>query len=227
MNETKKNGEIEIDLIKVGKAIKKFWALLLTFTLVFGLLGYLYSSFMMTKKYQASVKMIVNTSANADLVSNDELNSAKSLVSTYSFIITGSTVLQTVIDNLNLDMTYEELAKCISVSAVNDTQVFTVTAVTSDVETSKDIIREIIKIAPGEIEEAVEAGSCKIVSDLDYLTTPVSPNVAKNTAAAAVVGFLLALAYALFRVLSRSYIVTEKDVLEQLDAPVLGVIPLF
>ena len=223
----RQNDEIEIDLGKVLEAIKKYWAILLAATLVCGLLGFLVSSFGMTKKYSASVEMIVNTSSDADLVSNDQVNSAKNLVSTYSFIITGSNVLTQVVENLGLDMTYEELAKHISVDAVTDTQVFTVTATTDDLELSKQIIREIIRIAPAEIEKAVEAGSCRIVSDLDFMSTPVSPDVGKYTAVAAFAGFLLAMAYALYRVLSRSFIVTEKDVSENLELPVLGVIPIF
>lgn len=224
--EAGKSDEIEIDLGKVIEAVKKYWSLLLAFTLALGLLGFLVSSFAMTKKYTASVDMIVNTSNNADVVSNDQVNSAKNLVSTYSYIISGSTVLTQIIEDLDLDMDYEELAKCISVDSVTDTQVFTVSATTDDLDTSKAIIREIIKIAPREIEEAVEAGSCRIVSDLDYLNDPVSPDVAKYTAVAAFSGLLLSLAYALYRVLSKSFLVTEKDISEQLNLPVLGVIPL-
>ncbi len=223
----RQNDEIEIDLGKVLEAIKQYWAILLAATLICGIIGFLVSNYGMTKKYIASVDMIVNTSSDADLVSNDQVNSAKNLVSTYSFIITGSNVLTQVVENLGLDMTYEELAKIISVDSVTDTQVFTVSAVTTDVETSKKIVQEIIKVAPPEIEKAVEAGSCKIVSDLDYKNTPVSPDVGKYTAVAAFAGFLLALAFALYRVLSRTFIVTEKDVTENLDVPVLGVIPIF
>ncbi len=223
----RQNDEIEIDLGKVLEAIRQFGALIMAATLICGLFGFLVSNYGMTKKYIASVDMIVNTSSDANLVSNDQVNSAKNLVSTYSFIITGSNVLTQVIKNLSLEMTYEELAKIISVDAVTDTQVFTVSAVTDDVQKSKKIIREIIKVAPPEIEKAVEAGSCKIVSDLDYKNTPVSPDVAKYTAVAAFAGFLLALAFALYRVLSRTFIVTEKDVTENLEVPVLGVIPIF
>ena len=218
--------EIEIDLGNVVDAAKKFWAVLVAATLVCALLGFLVSNFIMTKKYSASVEMIVNTTSNSDLVSTDQINSAKNLVSTYSVIITGSNVLTQVIRDLKLDMTYEDLSKCISVDAVTDTQVFNVTATTDSLDTSKAIIREIVKIAPKEIEKAVEAGSCKIVSDLDYLNEPVSPSVPKYTAVAAFAGFLLAMAYALFRVLSKQYIVNERDVSEQIQLPVLGVIPL-
>ena len=223
----RQNDEIEIDLGKVLEAIKQYWAILLAATLICGIIGFLVSNYGMTKKYIASVDMIVNTSSDADLVSNDQVNSAKNLVSTYSFIITGSNVLTQVVENLGLDMTYEELVKIISVDSVTDTQVFTVSAVTTDVETSKKIVQEIIKVAPPEIEKAVEAGSCMIVSDLDYKTTPVSPDVAKYTAVAAFAGLLLALAFALYRVLSRTFLVTEKDITENLELPVLGVIPIF
>ena len=44
------NDEIEIDLGKVLDAIKKYWVLLLTVTLVCGLLGFLISSFGITNK---------------------------------------------------------------------------------------------------------------------------------------------------------------------------------
>lgn len=218
--------EIEIDLGKVFEAIRKYWAVILTMTLLCGILGFLASNFGMTKQYRASVDMIVNTSADADMVSNDQVNSAKNLVSTYGVIITGSNVLTQVIKNLDLDMTYEDLAKLLSVDAVTDTQVFTVSATTPDLETSKSIIREIVKIAPKEVEQTVEAGSCKTVSDLDFSYDPVAPSVQKYTAVAAFAGFLLALAYALFRVLSRQYLKTERDIMEQLQLPVLGVIPL-
>lgn len=218
--------EIEIDLGNVVDAAKKYWVALVAATLVCALLGFLVSNFVLTKKYSASVEMIVNTTSDANLVSSDQINSAKNLVSTYSVIITGSNVLTQVIRNLKLDMTYEDLSKCISVDAVTDTQVFNVTAVTDDLETSKAIIREIVKIAPKEIEKAVEAGSCKIVSDLDYLNEPVSPSVPKYTAVAAFAGFLLAMAYALFRVLSKQYITNERDAADELQLPVLGVIPL-
>ncbi|MBP5459026.1 MAG: capsular biosynthesis protein [Clostridia bacterium] len=218
--------EIEIDLSSVFEAAKKYWAVLVAATLVCALLGFLASNFFMTKKYSASVEMIVNTTTDADLVSSDQINSAKNLVSTYSVIITGSNVLTQVIRDLKLDMTYETLVKKISVDAVSDTQIFNVTATTDDLETSKAIIREIVKIAPKEIEKAVEAGSCKIVSDLDYLNEPVSPSVPKYTAVAAFAGFLLAMAYALFRVLSKQYILNERDASDQLQLPVLGVIPI-
>lgn len=222
----KNSDEIEIDLSKVLDAFKRFWALILVATLLCGAIGFVVSNFGMQKQYAASVKMIVNTSADAELVSNDQVNSAKNLVSTYGVIITGSNVLTKVIQRLGLSTTYEELSKRISLNAVTDTQVFKVTATAPSVEEAKSIIEEIVNVAPAEVEATVDAGSCKVVSGIDYDESPVAPSVKKYTAVAAFAGFLLSLAYALFRVLSKAYIVSDKDLQEQLQLPVLGVIPL-
>ena len=47
--------------------------------------------------------------------------------STYSIIIKSDTVLQQVIDNLGLNLTYAQLNKRVTVAAVDDTQVMKIT----------------------------------------------------------------------------------------------------
>lgn len=75
----------------------------------------------MTPKYQASALMIVNTRQDTTSnVTSDQINSATKLVSTYSIIIKSDTVLQQVINNLGLSLTYPELAGRVTVSAVDD-----------------------------------------------------------------------------------------------------------
>ena len=60
--------------------------------------------------------MIVNTRQDTTSnVTSDQINSATKLVSTYSIIIKSDTVLQQVIDNLGLSLTYEKLAERVTV----------------------------------------------------------------------------------------------------------------
>ena len=78
---------------------------------------------MMTPKYDSSALMIVNTRQDVNAnVTSDQINSATKLVSTYSIIIKSDTVLQQVIDNLGLNLTYAKLNKRVTVAAVYDTQ---------------------------------------------------------------------------------------------------------
>ena len=102
-------------------------ALLLT-TVLAAAAGFAVSKFLMTPQYQASALMIVNTRQDTTAnVTSDQLNSASKLVSTYSIIVKSDTVLNQVIANLGLNMSYETLAGKVGVAAVDDTQVMEIT----------------------------------------------------------------------------------------------------
>ena len=126
--------------------------------------------------------MIVNT--RQDITSNvtsDQINSATKLVSTYSIIIKSDTVLQQVIDNLGLSLTYEKLAERVTVSAVDDTQVMKVTVKSDNPEWARQVCEQITVVSPDVILESVEAGSVKVISNAAINPAPVSPNVGRNT----------------------------------------------
>lgn len=222
--------EDEIDLLKIFSVIKQSWIIILIFSIIFGSAGFAVTKYAMTPQYEASVKMIVNTTRydeNGTPINNtnDTNNLAKSLVDTYGVVIKSSSMLNDIINNAGLDMTAEDLEKCITVSSVDNTQVFKITAKTDDVGKSRRIVRTIIDVAPARIMEAVEAGSCKVVSDIDSSEDPVSPSIIKNTAIAVVLGIVLAIGYALIRELQNNYITSDEELVEVTGIPCIGIIP--
>lgn len=186
------------------------------------------SKFLMTPKYDSSALMIVNTRQDVNAnVTSDQINSATKLVSTYSIIIKSDTVLQQVIDNLGLNLTYAQLNKRVTVAAVDDTQVMKITVQSDSPEWARQVCEQIITVAPDVIKEAVEAGSVKVISNPSLATEPVSPNIMKNTMLAAAVGFVLVIGIIVLQVLLDNKINTEEDVTKYLDMTVLGVIPQY
>ena len=100
-----------IDLLEVLNAVRQHILAIILTTLVLAAAGFGVSKFLMTPMYQASALMIVNT--RQDITSNvtsDQINSATKLVSTYSIILKSDTVLNQVIENLGLNMDYQQLA---------------------------------------------------------------------------------------------------------------------
>ena len=89
MNEKGQLGSYDrINLREVLSIIKANVAWILLAAIVFGIAGFIYTKVTTTPQYEASINMIVNTRTNVnDTVSNDNINSAKSLVSTYAIII--------------------------------------------------------------------------------------------------------------------------------------------
>lgn len=217
-----------IDLTEILSAVRQHLLELIFVTLAAALVGFMASKFLMTPKYDSSALMIVNTRQDVNAnVTSDQINSATKLVSTYSIIIKSDTVLQQVIDNLGLNLTYAQLNKRVTVAAVDDTQVMKITVQSDSPEWARQVCEQIITVAPDVIKEAVEAGSVKVISNASLATEPVSPNIMKNTMLAAAVGFVLVIGIIVLQVLLDNKINTEEDVTKYLDMTVLGVIPQY
>ncbi len=182
------NEEYEtIDLLEVLNAVRQHLLAVILTTLILACAGFGVSKFLMTPKYQASALMIVNTRQDTTSnVTSDQINSATKLVSTYSIIIKSDTVLQQVINNLGLNLTYSELAERVTVSAVDDTQVMKVTVLSDNPEWARQVCEQITVVSPDVILESVEAGSVKVISSAsinpdDFVIRALDDNCFFNT----------------------------------------------
>lgn len=213
-------------VLELAQALKEKIALILAAAALAAVLGWSVSSILMPKKYEASVNMIVNTRTEVTgVVTSDSISSAQNLVDTYAIIIKSNKVLNQVIGQLGLPLSYEELSKQISVDPINNTQVMKIAAQCGDPEQAALIVETVAEIAPAIVADAVEAGSCKVVSDVYSSTEPVSPNVMGNTVVFGVLALLLACAAVVLRELFNDYIVDDTDMEKKLGIPALGVIP--
>lgn len=214
-----------IDLLEVLNAVRQHLLAVILTTVILAAAGFGVSKFLITPQYEASALMIVNTRQDTTSnVTSDQINSATKLVSTYS-IIKSDTVLQQVIDNLGLSLTYEKLAERVTVSAVDDTQVMKVTVRSDNPEWARQVCEQITVVSPDVILESVEAGSVKVISSAAVNPTPVSPNVGRNTMLGGVLGLVISVGIILLAVLLDNKIHTEDDIAKYLDLAVVGVIP--
>ena len=215
------------DLAELFQQIRKyFWVIFLTMVLM-GAVGYFGSKYLIEPEYEAAITMIVNTRQDSTgTVTNDSITSAQNLVSTYSVIIKSNTVLNQVINELGLDMDYDELDDNVYVNAVDDTQIMRVAVRNSDRDTATAIVEEIAEIAPDIIVDTVEAGSCKVISQVTTSDDPVTPNTVKNALLMAVVGLMgSAIILIFFTFFKEKKVIDDSDAQKYFDLPVLGVIP--
>ncbi len=218
--------EVEIDLLQLLKALWDKAAYILAVTVIFGIVGFVASSTLLTPVYEASAKMIVNTRKDDNQnVTNDQLNSAKNLVNTYAIIIRNRDVLNQVISELDLDTSYGALASNIQVKAVNNTQVMQITVQDEDPNVALTVAKKILEMAPDILVEKVEAGSVKAVEQAYSSMKPVSPNNFKNGVLAALFAFVFSCGIVAVRFLTDNTYKTDMDIHRDLDLPVLGVIP--
>ena len=219
---------LELSFQKLINAIKNHWILLTAMTLVFAVLGFLYSQFLVSPKYQASINLIVQTNNAAETgvdVSNDYVNSAKNLAKTYAHILNSSRIQNNVIDDLKLDLNAQELGELAVAQPLTDSQVVRVTVITENPDLSKSIADSYLRLGPTALNELVEAGQCNAVSGVDIRQNAIRPGMKRTVALTGLIGLALSFAYALFRELRKDFFVTPTDIKDILGLPVLGVIP--
>ncbi len=227
-----------LDLMKILEILRRYLAVILLCAIVGGLIGGLYTHYMITPLYQSYANLIIYNrgatmleDSSSSAVTADQLSTSADLVDTYAVIMKSEKVMQAVIDQLRVDYPGEMdwlspggLGGMVSVSQVNGTQVMQISVTCADQTLATKLISGIIEVAPGEIIEILKGGSVEV------LTTPhasgmVYPSVKRNAVLmAGLMGVLAIAVVLLISVMDRS-IRTEEDIVRQLDLPVLGVIP--
>lgn len=217
---------IQIDLMQLVRVLIRNLKYIVLITALAGILGYVGSSMLITPIYQAGAKMIVNTRKDdTQNVTNDQINSAKNLVETYSLIIRSRDVLNQVISDLNLPESYGQLSSCVKVTPVNETTVIQITVQHASRETALAITSKIVELAPNAILEKVVAGSVRTVEQPYAGDHSVSTSPLYNAILIAMAGFILSCAVVVVIYLSDNTYKNEMDVQRDLDFPLLGVIP--
>ncbi len=213
-------------VLELLQALKEKIALILAAAILAAALGWGFSAFLVPKRYEASVNMIVNTRTEiTGVVTSDSISSARNLADTYAIIIKSNKVLNQVIDRLGLQMSFEELYDIVSVNDINNTQVMKIAAQCSDPALAEQIVQTISEIAPAIVADAVEAGSCKVVSDVYTAQKPISPSPLRNAALYGAAAMLLVCAAIVLRELFNDQIIDDNDLEKKLGIPALGVIP--
>lgn len=229
MDEVKEQqGEREIDLRFIFDIIKKNIIPLVLVTVIAGAASFFGSMVFIQKQYEANAMLIVNNKrSDTTAVGSAEIIAAQNLAEVYSIIIKSDTVLQQVIDDLKLSMTYEQLKKSITVSAIDKTQVISIKMRSTDAEFAKEIIADVVKVAPPVIKEKVDAGSVNVISEARVSNNgnAVSPSLSKNAMFGALIGLVITLAIVFIKAFFRNTLKTENDITNTLGIPLLGIIP--
>lgn len=226
MNPINEHNEKSISFQELFVLLKRYLALIIAAGLIGGIVTYCICSFFVAPVYEANAKMIVNSrQEQTGSVTNDQITSAQKLVDTYAIIIRSQPVLEPVIEKLNLNIDVEVLAKAVAVTSVNDTQVMQIAVQSKDPNQALQIVEQIVNTCPPIIIEAVEAGSVKTIEPARLRKDPVAPNTNLFTVVAAFLCMVAVVMIVILRFLLDNTYKSETDLRNDLELPVLGVIP--
>ncbi len=227
--------------------VSKLW-LILTMMIVGGGAMFCVSKFMMPLQYQSYTSMYVKNSNEAiitDGVNLNDLNASKSLLDTYIAVLQDDAVIEVIGDELLKKHTADELdgifsvnkeknkisvdsiRSCLTMAAVNETEVLKVTAITKDADISAELCNIIADIAPDFLIRVVGAGSVEAIGEAKPDYDPVSPNVMKFTILGIIAGMLIAVIIIFVLDFIDNTVKDSDELSQKYEKAIIGEIPSF
>lgn len=222
------NKENVISIFELFHILKKRWLLLLVTGIFTATIGFFYSSVFITPQYRASAKMMIDTRNDlSSTITSSQLSVAKQLALTFAEIIKTNAVLNPVIEELGLEETHLSLKGKLSIRVIEDTQILQINLTYPDSKKALEILEKIVEVAPKIINESKDINSGRIILiDIPVSSSsPISPNISRNTVIAFLVGFVGVYFFFLVKRILDNKIRSAEDILTIFDLPVLGVIP--
>lgn len=216
--------EIEIDLLQLFYALmNKIW-LIIGVTLVAGCGAALFTHFFITPTYKSTSGMLV-ISKETTLTSLADLQLGSQLTNDYKVLITSRPVLEKVIENLEMDMTYQRLKSAIEIQNPSNTRIINITVTMSEPELAKAVVNELTKVAADFIGDQMEVAPPNIFEEGELPSAKSSPNVMKNTLLGMILGVFLICAVIVVIELLNDSVQTEEDIERYLGIPTLAEVP--
>lgn len=216
--------EMEIDLKELlFEFKKKLWLILLAAIIGSGIAG-AFSALVMKPQYTSS-SMLYVLSKETTLTSLADLQIGTQLTNDYRVLVSSRPVLEVVIEELGLDMSYETLTGKLSISNPADTRILTLTVTDGDPVMAKTIVDAITDRVSEYIGDIMEMEAPKVIEYGQVSMNPVSPNIMRNTAVGGMLGIVLVCGIVTILVITNDTVQTEEDVEKYLGLSTLAVIP--
>lgn len=215
--------EIEIDLKDLISELRNKWYFILIGIIIGAFTAAIITIGLITPKYNAKAMIYMRGSGNT-VASLSDLQIGSELTNDYAVIFKSRTLLTQVIDDLQLDMEYEQLAGMITVSNPTDTRILEVTVECTDAWMARDIANKVVEYGSDAAKE-IDSKEPYIIDRAVINTDKVSPSLVKNTMIGCVIGMILVAGFFVMRYVMNDALQTESDVEKYLELPVLCQIP--
>jgi capsular polysaccharide biosynthesis protein len=217
--------EETISLRELMETLRKRLSLILFITLTAVIVSGGVSFFLLTPVYQSSTQLLVNQSKSEQPAINPgEIQTNLQLMKTYNVIIKSPTILEKVIDDLELDMTASQLNSNITVGSEGESQVLNLSVQDTDPKKAAEIANTTATVFQNEIPKIMNVDNVSILAkaEVGEKQSPIKPKPLLNIAIAMVVGLMAGVGIAFLLEYLDNTVKTEQDVEKLLGVPVLG-----
>lgn len=223
---TNNNDEIEIDLGEVFHLVISKLGVIILSGILLGVLSIIGTMLFITPKYESTTKIMVLNKQDNNTLTSADMQTSTQLTKDYAELIQSRTVLEGVIAQLNLDMTYKEMLNKVSVETSSDSRIVSISVTDEDPYTASEIANAVRDMAAEHIQSVMDIEAVNVVDTANIPNEKASPSLAKNGVIGGLLGVIIAMAAVIIIYLTNDTIKVEEDVERYLGLSVLGSIPL-
>lgn len=223
---------MENDEIDLRQLLKLLWdkkVTILIIVLIAVIAGWVYTSFMVKPVYTSSIRLILaqknTTDASTGVITQTDVTLNDKLIDTYKEIAVSTSVIRTVINNLDLKNVDEDvLKKEINVTAVTGTQILKISVTDKDADRATKIANEMGKVFSERIKDIYKIENVSVLDEAETPEGPSNVNHKRDMLIFLAVGIVLAIAIVLLANMLDNSIKSSADI-ETLNLTVLAEIP--
>lgn len=218
----------EINLKELFDYFVSKWFIIAIAGLAFVVAGASYTLFFKTPMYNSYTTMVLTTNnekTNQQITSSD-ITLNKNLVSNYRVIMKSHSILNQVINNLELNTTAEQLKKQISVTTEDETEIIRISVNSENADSAKDIANEIARVFSNDVARYYSIKNVAIVDYAEKANLPYNISLLKTTVLALLVGIVLASAAIFIMFYFDTTIKSTEEIESKIGLPTLGIVPI-
>lgn len=217
--------ETEIDLVELFYMyLNHIWQIVAV--LVAGaVLALAFTAFFVTPQYEATAQIYVVSASNDSVVNLSDLQIGAQLTGDYEELLKIHPLVEDVIANLGLNMTYTQLLDMVTIETPSGTRLLNITVESPSATQAADIANEIAELAVEYLPEIMECSPPNIADRALVPDRHASPSLAKNTLLGGLVAMLIFCGILLVRFIMDDTFKSQEDIEKYLGATPLCVIP--
>lgn len=220
--------EEELNLSELISVLKKHLLKILLFAVVAAILVGVVSLYILEKEYTASTTIMIGKPKNfaaENQISYEDLRLNQQLVSTYSELIKTRRVVDQVIKDLNLQISYEAFRGKVKVNSLNNTELMQIQVTDESPEQAAEIANYTSEIFADTVQDVFKVENIQVIDTASTPTSATSPRPLLNIAVATVLAVMIGVFLAFLMEFLDNTVKTSEDIEKHLQLPVIGMIP--
>ena len=211
----------EINLRDLLSYFKKRLILFIVVVLFVVSAGTIYSVFILKPEYKSQATVILSSDKSKNTIQS-EINANKNLIDTYTEVVKSHRVLDRVKSEMQIEDTYEQLVKKVTVASLKDTEIISISVVDLNKNHSYSLANRIADTFTDEIGQIYNDKSVNVLDRAVEPQKPYNVDIIKQEAIYAAAGIVLATAVIFLMFYFDRTIKTTEQIEQLFKLPIYG-----